>query len=64
METKDKLILALLILAILFSVFSMLMSFSLDSFKPVKDVIIKQQAPNPTGQVSLYIEGENTGAEK
>jgi hypothetical protein len=59
METKDKLILALLVLAILFSVFSMLMSFSIDSFKPIRDVIKPAPQGNPAGQVVLFVEGSS-----
>ena len=65
METKDKLILALLVLAILFSIFSMVISFSIGDVQPtqpVKQVIVEHQGQlNPTGQVSLFIEGGEAG---
>jgi hypothetical protein len=56
MEKIQVLIIALLIVAIVFSVVSMAMNFSLANLKPVKTPApTNLQAGNPNGQVSLVV---------
>ena len=64
METKTKLIVALLVVAILFSVFSIVLNLSLLDFKPVANqpayqVIYHKVKPVGTsqGNLQLFIEG-------